>query len=50
MRNAPQRPQAAARPRTPRRRLYFVCLAVLFVGFAVVATTYVRNADLRRLD
>ena len=38
MRNAPQRPQAAARPRTSRRRLYFFCLAVLFVGFAVVAT------------
>jgi hypothetical protein len=38
MRNAPQRPQAAARPRTPRRTLYYVCLAVLFAGFTVAAT------------
>ncbi len=38
MRNAPQSSQAVARRRTPRRTLHYVCLAVLFVGFAIVAT------------
>jgi len=38
MRNAPQRSQAADQKRAPHRTLYYACLALLFIGFAVVAT------------
>ncbi len=38
MRNAPQRSQATRQTRAPRRTLYYACLALLFAGFAVVAT------------
>ncbi len=38
MRNAPQRSQATVQKRTPGRTLYIVCLTVLFLAFAAVAT------------
>jgi len=37
MRNAPKRSQAAAQNRAPRRTFYYVCLAFLFIGLAIVA-------------
>ncbi len=42
MRNAPERPQAAAQHRAPRRTLYYGCLALLITGFTLVATQTAR--------
>jgi len=36
MNNAPNRQPAAAEKRTPRRVLYVACLALLFIGFALI--------------
>ena len=38
MRNAPKREQAAAQPGTSKRNLSIACLAILFIGFAAIAT------------